>query len=81
MPDQPHKDEADSQMDAMLDALGAEGADAMLAELLKGESDPADQIATKPREIRSRIKEMAAKHPEIIVKIINYWITEDRRRK
>ena len=80
-PDPPAPSGADPQLDALLEALGAEGADAMLAELLAGDPAPADQIATKPREIRARLKEIAGKHPELIVKIINHWITEERRRK
>jgi flagellar biosynthesis/type III secretory pathway M-ring protein FliF/YscJ len=75
------KGEPGQEMDALLDALGADGADAMLAELLKGEPDAQPEVATKPREIRARLKEIAGKHPELIVKIINHWITEDRRRK
>ena len=72
---------ADPKMDALLEALGPEGADAMLAELLKGEDSPPEEVATKPREIRARLKEMAAKRPELIIKIINHWMTEERRRK
>jgi len=75
------KDQPEAQMDALLEALGADGADAMLAELLKGEPDAPQEVATKPREIRARLKEIAGKHPELIVKIINHWLTEDRRRK
>ena len=75
------KDLSDPQLDAILDAMGAEGVDKILAEMLGADAAPADQIATKPREIRARIKELAGQHPELIIKIINYWITEDRRRK
>ena len=75
------KEAPDPKMDALLEALGPEGADAMLAELLKGEDSPPEEVATKPREIRARLKEMAAKRPELIIKIINHWMTEERRRK
>ena len=75
------KDAPDPQLDALLESLGAGGADDILAELLKGESDPAAPIATKPGEIRARIKEIAGKRPELIIKIINHWLKEERRRK
>ena len=75
------KDMSDTQLDALLESLGTEGADQILAELLGGDSAPADQIATTPKEIRARLKELAGKRPELIAKIINYWMKEERRRK
>ena len=68
-------------MDALLEALGAEGADAMLAELLKGEAGSTEEVATKPAEIRARLKELAGRRPELIVKIINHWLNEGRRKR
>ena len=73
-------EEGSPQLDSLLEALGAEGADSLLAEMLAAEGSPAEQVATKPGEIRSRVKEMAARNPELIIKIINHWINEDRRR-
>jgi len=75
------KDTPDPQLDALLDALGAEGADAMLAELLKGEVGSTEEVATKPAEIRARLKELAGRRPELIVKIINHWLNEGRRKR
>ena len=72
---------SDPQMDALLDALGTEGADQILAQLLGADSTPAGLVATKPGEIRARLKEMAGRNPELIVKIINYWLREERRKK
>ncbi len=70
----------EEQLDAILQAMGGESADSLLAELLGGTAEGAPSVATKPGEIRARVKEMAMKNPELIIKIINHWLKEDRMR-
>jgi len=71
----------DAQVDALLKALGMDGADELLAEMLGDGTPDANQVARTPKEIRARVKELAGKNPEKIVKIITHWLNEERRRK
>ncbi len=77
----PQPGPADPGLDAALDALTGEGAEALLAELLQGDAAPLDPHAASAKEIRARVKEVAAKNPALLAKIITYWMTEERRRK
>lgn len=74
------KEPSTSPLDAVLDAMGPGEADAMLAALL-GDAAPGEPPATTPREIRARLKELAGRRPELIAKIITYWLNEERRKK
>jgi len=68
-------------LDALLDALPPDQADAMLAELLQGEPAPPDRYASKPAEIRACLKDLAARRPDLIAKIITHWLNEERRTR
>ncbi len=71
----------DPGIDALLESLGVEGADELLAQILNADDAPGTPVATSPKEIRQRVKELAARKPELIIKIINHWIKEDRGRR
>lgn len=73
-------DKPDPELDALLASLGGDP-EKMLAELMGGEAEPGDPVATKPREIRARLKEIASKNPQLVAKIIEYWIKEGKRWK
>lgn len=72
---------SEQQIDAILDVLGTEKAEGMLSEIMQAEAAPQDPTARSAKEIRARVKELAASRPELIVKIIEYWIKEDRRKR
>ena len=71
---------ADPQLDPLLDALGPEAEDKLLAELLGPDPAAVQPRATGPKEIRARLKTLAGQRPELIAKIIDYWMREERRR-
>jgi flagellar biosynthesis/type III secretory pathway M-ring protein FliF/YscJ len=66
----------DAQIDALLDAMGKDKAEGLLSEALKADAAVPYPQAASAKEIRARVKELAAKNPELIVRIINYWIKE-----
>lgn len=70
---------SDDQIDALMNALGDAGSEHLLDEMMKAESG--QPPATTSKEIRARMKEIAAKNPELIAKIISAWINEDRRKR
>ena len=41
---------------------------------------PFPPVATRPKEIRARLKALAAKRPDLIAKIITYWVQEEGRK-
>ncbi len=71
----------DQQIDALLDALGTEGSDELLTRMLDADSAPVAPAVTSAKEIRARVKALAARDPQLIVRIITYWMNEDRRKR
>ena len=71
----------DTQIDALVETLSAEGGDKLLAEMLKEESPQPPSQATSPKEIRARMKEIASKTTQLIAKIIDSWMKEERRKR
>lgn len=71
----------DAQIDAIVDAIGADGGDKLLADMLKEESDQPAAPATSAKDIRIQMKAIAAKKPELVARIISHWITEERRKR
>jgi hypothetical protein len=68
------------QVDALLDAIGPEEGDRMLAELLRAESPDGDRYAVAPQDIRARLKELAGRRPDLIARIIMRWLEDGKRR-
>ncbi len=71
----------DAQIDALLDTMGTDKAEGLLSEVLKVDAAPPYPQAASAKEIRARVKELAKNNPELIVRIINYWIKEAREKR
>lgn len=73
---------ADPQIDALLEALGDDGAEALLAEMtgaMEGAERPQAEILS-PQNLKAKMATLAKTRPELLAKIITHWITEERRR-
>ncbi len=68
---------ADPALDALLEALGDDGAEALLAEMTGA---PAGPEVLSPRDLKARVAGLAKARPELLAKIIQHWITEERRK-
>jgi flagellar biosynthesis/type III secretory pathway M-ring protein FliF/YscJ len=70
---------ADEQADLLMALLGEDGAAAALgAAVGEGPADPAMAFAAGKKEIRSRVRKLAAERPEFLAKIITHWLKEER---
>ncbi|MEK7475489.1 MAG: hypothetical protein AAB152_07605 [Candidatus Coatesbacteria bacterium] len=68
--------DADMSADLLMALLGEDGAMAALA--AEGPADPAAAFTAGKKEIRSRVKQLAAERPEFLAKIITHWLKEER---
>ncbi len=71
-------------LDSLLESIGHDEA-ATLLDLLGGGVDGPGVLssaapAARAKEIRERVKALAASRPELLARIISHWITEDRRK-
>lgn len=69
-------------LEALVDSLGHDEAAALL-DLLGGGVDGPGVLssaapAARAREIRNRVKSLATARPELLARIITYWIKEER---
>ena len=71
-------------LDGLLESIGHDEAAALL-DLLGGGADGPGVLssaapAARAKEIRERVKALAAARPELLARIITSWMNEDRRK-
>ena len=74
---------ADETADLLMALLGEDRAAAALGLSADAESpgaaaDPATAFTAGKKEIRSRVRKLAAERPEFLAKIITHWLKEER---